>query len=94
MKEGSTCYGTVEVANTPYWKVGAPFLRNVYTSFGATFDDKGTPSFNVAFADKVPRIPSTNVAEPPPAPTSAAVASAKVGLVGILVVAVLPMLLL
>ena len=30
-KEGDKCYGTVEIAEGQIFKIGSPFLRNVYT---------------------------------------------------------------
>jgi hypothetical protein len=30
-KEGDTCYGTVEVNDDGFYRVGSPFMRNVYT---------------------------------------------------------------
>jgi hypothetical protein len=56
-REGDTCYGTLEANEQGVYRVGSPFMRNVYTTFGAVFDAEGTPTFNVAFADKVLRTP-------------------------------------
>ncbi|PVF92712.1 acid protease [Serendipita vermifera] len=70
-KEGDVCYGTIEVSEDDIYKVGSPFMRNVYTTFGAIFDDEGTPTFNVAFADKAARTPTTSGAGSPTGSSSA-----------------------
>lgn len=60
-KEGDTCYGTIEIGQGSIFKIGSPFLRNVYTTFGATFSGKDA-NFTVAFANRArtaPDAPST-----------------------------------
>ncbi|CAG8687009.1 3154_t:CDS:2, partial [Acaulospora colombiana] len=54
-KEGDVCYGTVEVNDEGFNRVGSPFMRNVYTRFGASYDGNGAAKFNVGFATKTPR---------------------------------------
>jgi len=53
--ENGTCYGIVEVAPGNLFKIGNPFLRNVYTTFGMTFNNSTGTVFNIAFATKVIR---------------------------------------
>jgi len=53
--ENGTCYGIVEAAPGNLFKIGSPFLRNVYTAFGMTFNNSTGTVFNVAFATKVIR---------------------------------------
>jgi len=48
------CYGAIQAGPGAIYKVGAPFLRNVYTIFGAAMDGTNV-TFNVGFADKVLR---------------------------------------
>ncbi|PVF99187.1 acid protease [Serendipita vermifera] len=62
-KEGNRCYGTIEGNDDGFYRIGSPFMRNVYTTFGAVFDAEGNATPNVAFAKKVWRTPST---EPTP----------------------------
>ncbi|PVF99183.1 acid protease [Serendipita vermifera] len=54
-KEGGVCYGTVEVNDEGFTRVGSPFMRNVYTRFGAHYDENGAAKFSVGFATKTPR---------------------------------------
>ncbi|PVF99189.1 hypothetical protein CPB86DRAFT_783991 [Serendipita vermifera] len=55
MQEGDRCYGVVEGNDGPYYRIGSPFLRNVYTAFGARFNETGSVRFVVMFANKVQR---------------------------------------
>jgi len=56
-----TCQGTVTGGAQTVGKVGAPFLRNFYTQFGAQKASDGTTSFFVGFATKIVRTPSPTV---------------------------------
>jgi hypothetical protein len=47
-----SCTGVVTGGAAEIGKVGAPFLRTVYTQFGAEKDASGTVSFSVGFATK------------------------------------------
>jgi len=49
-----TCTGVVTGGATTIGKVGAPFMRNVYTQFAAAKSSSGT-QFSVGFAQKVQR---------------------------------------
>jgi len=49
--EGGQCFGTVEVASGNVYQIGSPFLRNVYTAFGADYDANGNATLFVEFAD-------------------------------------------
>jgi hypothetical protein len=52
VQEGPFCYGGIRGGGDDLMKVGANFLRNVYTIFGATISN-GTPTFTVGFANRV-----------------------------------------
>jgi len=54
LNENGTCYGVVEATSGNLYKIGSPFMRNVYTSFGVNVTTTGAV-FNVAFANKVIR---------------------------------------
>jgi len=69
-QEGSTCFGVVEIEDGPIYKFGSPFMRNVYTTFGATFSGSAA-NFTVAFADKANSTSSTNAAAAMTAPNTA-----------------------
>lgn len=53
--EGGQCFGTVEATSDSHYQIGSPFLRNVYTTFGADYDADGNAALFVGFADKVIR---------------------------------------
>ncbi|PVF99191.1 acid protease [Serendipita vermifera] len=38
VREGDTCFGTIEANDQHVYRIGSPFMRNVYTTFGAIFD--------------------------------------------------------
>jgi len=53
--ENGTCYGVVQATSSGnLYKIGSPFMRNVYTTFGLDVKPAGT-ELNVAFATKVLR---------------------------------------
>ncbi|PVF99190.1 acid protease [Serendipita vermifera] len=57
MQERDRCYGAIEANDEGFYRVGSPFLRNVYTAFGARFNEEGSPTFVVMFANKIQRVP-------------------------------------
>jgi hypothetical protein len=46
-QEGDTCFGTIEISNDSVFKIGNPFLRNVYTCASHRSPGKFTRLTNV-----------------------------------------------
>ncbi|PVF99188.1 acid protease [Serendipita vermifera] len=55
MQEGNRCFGSIEAHDAAYYRIGSPFLRNVYTGFGIRFNEGGGGTPVVMFANKVQR---------------------------------------
>jgi len=66
-----SCNGAVVGGAGAVGKIGAPFLRNVYTQFAAAKAANGTVSFSVSFAEKVLRLSAgSSTVKPAPSRTT------------------------